>query len=345
MRKISKISLVEKKYANIFFIVFMLIMTTAVVVVFLQIRTVFENLIVRETQKRELAIGISQCEVIDSFIKGITTNIFIFSKTKAVIENDHKSTEELFNSYLAEAPFPVNGLSRLDEKGIARVYVDREKILDGRNQNFSDREYFKYTKEPENKNKIYISSAFKSRAGSSKDKFVFVTAVPIYDGNNFKGTIVLATRIDRFGKQLLTMGKVGKHMKSFLISKNGQIVAANIVDEEELKIWSRNIIREKPELDAKITGLTYVFPISIESSNEFVYSYKTIASNDLDLKLLVAHPKDRIIEDYWNINLPLFISILLVSLVGIVIGSIITIAIARAAWKEGYLKGLKKKID
>ncbi len=190
-----------------------------------------ENLLIQKTLAKQEIVAKAGSSSVENLIKSVQNQLdsFLFSFTQ-VPENapiDENITRKQFDSYMQRVQLPVNGIAVYDEKGKLKILANRQHIQKGEGEDFSQTEFIKWSKNPSNKDKVYISTPYIGTTGASIGKTIILVEEPIYFGNTYKGTIAIKLLVDEFRSSFIDSLSTDTSEESFVINNSGIVLAGN----------------------------------------------------------------------------------------------------------------------
>ena len=190
-----------------------------------------ENLLVQQNLSKQMILAKAGSLSAENLIKNVQNQLssFIFSFTdlNENINVNKKATRAEFAAYMQRAQLPVNSISMYDEVGKLSILENRNHIYTGENQDFSQTELIKWSKNPESKNKTFISTPYIGTTGASVGKIIIIIAKPIYFGSIYKGTLAVRLLVNDFRNDFITALVSGNDEDSFIVNSAGVLLAGN----------------------------------------------------------------------------------------------------------------------
>ncbi len=190
-----------------------------------------ENLLIQKTLSKQLIIANSGSSSVENLLKSIQNElssfVFSFAKISESSAIDLKSTREEFIAYMQRSQLPVNGIALYDANGALVIIENRIHIRTGEGQDFSKAEFIKYSQNPLNKGRVFISTPNIGTAGASTGKIIIIVAKPIYFGNSYKGTIAIRVLVDDFKNAFIAPLVSGTDEATFIVDSNAVLIAGN----------------------------------------------------------------------------------------------------------------------
>lgn len=271
-----------------------------------------ENLVVQKTLNKQLILAKTGSRAAENLIKNVQSDlaslIFSFAKIDEGASIDKELTRTAFATYMQRSELPVSGIALFDENGKVAILENRLHIQTGEGDDFSQAGFIKWSKNPLNKGKTFVSTPLLGTVGASKGKIILVIAEPLYFGNKFKGTLAIRLRIEDFTKAFVTSLYSDSSEDAFIVNTNGVVIAGrdtllnkNLVDYAKSKKWSQynNFISQLSlALKKNETQTIWTIQLPNEKPKEMLVGISKIdiPDTDKDLYMKVATPKDGVID-------------------------------------------------
>lgn len=328
------------KYLLFCFIIFVVFLG---LVYYLNRRVYLENFVIEKSQEKQLSIAKASAFAIEDFINIISNRLEALSKTSSVLDLNEEEIRAQFKLYLKSIRSPiVGGIVYVDKTGKGIIYENVNKDYFEKNTlNFSDREYFKWAKNPQNKNDVYISKPILSRTGASKGHSILVFAKPIYKNNVFSGILTSSFLIDNFINEYIPLLRTHESGTSFIADNEGYIIAGSFSTKEEVTYKKlKDLVTNTDGLLKQDSGSRILYSEDENLKIEEVVSFTKINfKNGNSWTLVVGTPRDYLIENFFKSNYLMFLIIVSEITVTATIILILVIILEKTAFKEGYLKG------
>lgn len=131
-----------------------------------------ENLVVQRTLNRQLVLAKAGSLAVENLLKSVQSELksFVFSFDKSHESDiiDKETTRAEFINYMQRSELPVSGIALFDENGKVSILENRQHLKEGEGEDFSKAEFIKWSKDPQNRGKVYISTPLIGTVGSSK---------------------------------------------------------------------------------------------------------------------------------------------------------------------------------
>ena len=190
-----------------------------------------ENLLVQQSLNKQMILAKAGSSSVENLVKNVQNQlssfIFSFSDPNENHSINKKVTRAAFAAYMQRSQLPVNGIAMYDEEGKLSILENRGHIYTGENQNFSQTELIKWSKDPESKNKTYISTPYIGTTGASVGKIIIIIAKPIYFGSVYKGTLAVRLLVNDFRSDFITALVSDSDEDSFIVNSAGVLLAGN----------------------------------------------------------------------------------------------------------------------
>lgn len=271
-----------------------------------------ENILIQKSLTKELILAKSGSSGVENLFKSVQNElsslIFSFVKESGNSPIDLNVTRVEFAAYIQRSQPPINGIAMYDEKGKMVILENREHIREGEGQSFSQTAYIKWSQEPTNRNKIYISTPYIGTTGSSKGKIIILVVMPIYIGDTFRGTLAVKIKINDFRTAFITPLSSDGAEDSFVLNTKGVYLAGkdsllnlDLFAYARQKNWGKSSdFRKKLQgaLNTHTTQTEWVFQSPGENPKDLLVgiSLIDIPNSDQDLYLVVTSTKDNVLS-------------------------------------------------
>ncbi|AOT69306.1 methyl-accepting chemotaxis protein [Geosporobacter ferrireducens] len=169
----------------------------------------FSTTITHSIQKQAMEIASSNAVQMDSWIQSKVSQLTeIYKEHPEFVNMDLVEIDKIL-APIRESDREVEGFTAIDKDG------DAINVFDNTIMNLSDREYFKKAKETK---ALVITDAIVSRVTGNR---CITIALPIYDGNDFKGVIFSMANIEALGNYMGNV-KIAKTDYAYLLSGAGE---------------------------------------------------------------------------------------------------------------------------
>lgn len=120
----------------------------------------------------------------------------------------------------------IGGVILTDKDGIVRL---NSNILGTKDvgQSLADREYFAWAKNQAKKGDYYVSQPVVSRTGATKGQMIVPVISPVYQNGAFSGIVAVSVKLKPLVDNFFGLMKVGKHTKTKLLSREGELIYSN----------------------------------------------------------------------------------------------------------------------
>lgn len=271
-----------------------------------------EKLLLQKTFSNQLLLTKAGSSAIENLLKNaqnqLSSFVFSFAKINESSEIDKEATRKEFIAYMKRSQLPINGIALYDEKGILNIIENRQDIRIGENQDFSNAEFIKWSKNPLNKTKSFVSTPYIGITGASVGKIILVVAKPMYFGNKYKGTLAIRILIDDLRRDFITPLSSDPEENSFIVDSNGVLIAGlpalinrNLFNYAKEQKWNQYQDFSKKlniAIHSNTIQTTWVFPSQKEKLKESLVGISRIdiPDTDKDLFLIVTTSKNEIIS-------------------------------------------------
>lgn len=270
-----------------------------------------ETLLIQRTLSKQLVLAKAGSLAVENLLKNVqselTSFIFSFDKSRDTDSIDIDSTRAEFVNYMQRSELPVSGIALFDEKGTVSILENRQHLRDGEGEDFSKAQFIKWSQDPKNKGKVYISTPLIGTVGSSKGKIIYNVAEPLYFGNKFKGTLAIRLRVEDFTKAFVSPLYSDSSEDVFVVNTSGVVIAGkdsllnkNLFDYAKSEKWPNYqdyINKLALALKKNETQTTWTSKLPNEAPREMLVGISKIdvPGTDQDLYLKVATPKEAIL--------------------------------------------------
>lgn len=271
-----------------------------------------EDLLIQRTLNKQLVLAKAGALSIENLLGNVQNELysfaFSFDKTSEAEVIDKDLTRAGLVSYIQRSQLPVSGVALFDENGKVAILENRSHIREGEGEDFSQAEFIKWSKDPLNKGKIFLSTPLLGTVGASKGKIILVMAEPIYFGNKFKGTLAIRLRVEDFTKAYVTPLASDSSEDTFIVNQNGVVIAgrdsllnANLFDYAKKLKWGgyEDFIKKLKLAFAKNEMQTaWTSQLPGEKPREMLVGISKIdiPGTDNDLYIKVATPKQGVLD-------------------------------------------------
>jgi len=269
-----------------------------------------ENILVQKTLNKQLILAKAGSFSVENLFKNVQNQLssftFSFARINESSQIDKDATRAEFIGYMQRSQLPVNGIALYDEKGILTIIENRQDIRIGENQDFSQTALIKWSKNPVNKDKTFISTPYIGTVGASAGKIIIIIAKPIYFGNVYKGTLAVRLLVNDFIDAFIYPLNISTDEDTFVLDKHGVVIAGNktltnknLFTYAQQQNWSlHEDFTNKLGLALKTnnTQTTWTFQNPKEKSKLLLVGVSKIdiPNTDKDLYMIVTTSKDGI---------------------------------------------------
>ena len=349
MIKKAILATAKLRLLKIFYLLFVFLIGTFAFFVYLKSQEASEALAISQAKSKQSIIVRSASSAIETFLKQIQYETTILGKESMSIQDPielQKTYQQFIDSF---ENTPVTGIFRLDKNGklILIFNVDRDKAGEG--EDFSDRPYFIAAQDVDNRNHVFITDPFISRAGTSKGKYILVSSYPLYNKNDFDGLLGIVILLDKLQEIYVLPLRTEKPARSFIVDSQGdvivsedtQLVGTNIFNYGQTKKWDgyeRFVQEVRRILDGSATEgssrLTFQYPEDHEP-DERLFTFRQIRAGDTQWTLFVGTKKEfaLLITNKLGYGLLFW---LITTIIVIFVSGIFFVLITHAAYREGY---------
>lgn len=269
-----------------------------------------ESLLVSKITNRQLIMAKSGSTALENLQKNIQNQLFSFKFSFAKIADDSSidisGTRAAFSSFIQRSSPPVGEIALYDSMGKLLIIENRRYNHTGENTDFSGSEFFKWSKNPLNRDKVYFSTPYKSISGATIGRNILILASPVYFGATYKGTLSIRLLIDDFQNAFITPITLDNKVDSFIIDKDFVVLAGNegllnqnLAAYAAKEKWPgyQNFTNElKKGITSNITQTTWNFKNPQEKTRTLLVGISKIdiPNTDKDLFLVVTSSKQDI---------------------------------------------------
>lgn len=281
-----------------------------------------EKLLMQRTLSKQLILAKSGSSSVENLLKNtqnqLSSFVFSFAKVNESAQIDIDVTRTEFIAYMKRSQLPINGIALYDENGILSIIENKQDIRVGENQDFSRAEFIKWSKNPLNKTKVFVSTPYIGTAGASVGKIILVVAKPVYFGNKYKGTLAIRILIDDLRREFITPLTNDPDEDSFIVNSNGIFIAGlpSLINKDlyvyaKEQKWNQSqdfSQKLRAALRNNMTQTTWVFLNPKEKPKESLVGISKIdlPDTDNDLFMIITTPKDGIISALYPIRIYAF---------------------------------------
>ncbi len=239
-----------------------------------------ESLLIKKTLTQQAVLSKAGAISIKSFLDNVEAQLFSFAVSFAKIDEsnliDKTGVRFAFQSFLARSASPISELTLYDEAGKLLIIENREHITTGEGQDFSDKDFIIWSKNPLNSNKIYISSSYTAKAGASVGQNIIVFAAPFYFGSRYKGTFTIRILLDKFQTAFINPLNPGIDENAFIVDSDGFLRAGG-----DDSLINKSLI-------------SYASNIKWKNYNDFLEKFQqSIKKNDIQTTWSFQNPKEK----------------------------------------------------
>lgn len=279
---------------------------------YLSIYRITENLLIQKTLSKQLVLAKAGSSSVENLLKSVQSelNSFVFSFDKARETDviDLSATRTEFINYMQRSQQPVNGIALFDENGKVSILENRLHIREGEGEDFSKAGFIKWSTDPKNKGKVFITTPLIGTIGSSKGKIIYNVVTPLYFGNKFKGTLAIRLRVEDFTKTFVTPLITDSsedvfivNTKSVVISGRDSLLNKNLFEFARREKWPNYkdyINKLTLALKTKETQVIWTSKLPSEKPKEMLVGISKIdiPNTDQDLYMKVATPKQGVLD-------------------------------------------------
>lgn len=339
------------------FAAFFTIVTIGVLIYWRNIKAV-EKLEILTTQQRSLILARAGSVAISDFLKERKTDLLFLSKNVEIVSMADKESIrgqlEAIVDNLADTP--VSSLVLLDKDGQAKLVVNVERDKSGEGSSRSDRDYFIWAKNPQNRDKFFIGEPLFPRGGSHQNELVFTLTTPIYYKDQFNGTLTFGFLISRFTERYVLPLRLYDETNAFITTDKGVLIGGGLKE-----LLGENLLEYAQEKkwygwESYVLSLTKGF--REEGVGEWVFddpgegrpsrrvgAFTPVKIDGTNISLFVVTPAEIATGEPWVIfsqNQKISLSIFVLALLALIFWLISFHLARRDGFLDGYGKGLEK---
>ena len=240
--------------------------------------------------------------------------VFNFAKIDENTSVDLNVTRNEFVSFISANKGLVSEIAFYDDQGNLKILENAIHNKEGEGQNFNKTEFFLWSKDPKNANRIFISSPFTGKIGSSKNKVLMIIATPVYFGSRFKGTVSIRFLLQDFSNAYIYPLSTNLFDSALIVNSDGQIIAGNtyfvnknLISYAKSKNWkqSKAFIKTFQNILKKDKAdVTWVFQYPKDVPRTYLVSSSKIdiPNTDRDLYLIVSSARSEALKPVSNLR-------------------------------------------
>ncbi len=245
---------------------------------------------------------------INSTINQLHSLVFSFTEIDENSRVDTDLTRKEFATYIKENKGPISEIAFYNEKGDLKILENAAHNKEGESHNFSQSEFFLWSKDPKNTNKVYISTPFTGKIGTSKDKVIMIIASPVYFGSQFKGTVSIRFFLQDFSNSFVYPLSTKLYENALIVNSDGLVITGNsyfvnknLIDYAKNKNWKQSkafINTFKGVLKKDRSDVTWVFQYPKDVPRNYLVSSSKIdiPNTDRDLYLIISSSRNEALK-------------------------------------------------
>lgn len=320
----NSIGKISRKQLRFFFFIFIVLTGILSSAVYLKTLENSEGVLADQDQKRLLVLARSGASSLEFFFNNIGAELKHLNSIEEIAELREPAARKILDDFIANMPkSSLIGFSRIDGKGkyIISANIEKNRIIEG--MDMSDRDYFKWAKDPSNRGKINYSIVI-SKGGIRKGKPIVTITVPSYSNNKFTGILLAVVDVEHANETFIEPLKIYKNTKVLIVDSNGNVILGDWQDKTMINSLSREegvLVRNNKNI-----------------------AYNTLSIGDQKGKIVIINEQDLVRSFLYPIASVQQIGLLLI-IIGFIGGGILFVLIDSASGKDGFLKGYKSALE
>lgn len=305
------------------------------------------------TQQRALVLARASALAIGDFLNSRKTELLVLAESPnlASLSDKAAARQQLQTLVDGLSQEPVADIVRVDKDGKLALIANKERDITGEGVDLSDREYFRWAKNPESKGKFFIGEIITPRGGAHRQEQVFNIATPVYMGKQFNGVILFGLLISQFAEKYFLPLRIHEKTQAFLVNSEGvliegepvkELLGKNLLDYAKEKKWLGwesyvETITKAPQQEG-VGEVFFTAPGEEKATRELV-AFAPVKFNEAKLGVLIANP--------WEVSLSILGDFSQNQTLGIVLlfFSLLTAGILwslslQLTWRDAFLKGI-----
>ena len=341
---------------KLYFLIFIVVAGTLASVIYLKTVSAGEAVVTLQNQERQLVLARSAAAQIEFFLEGLRRDVLRLASVEDVSAGREEEARKTLQEFIDNAPTsPLIGFARIDKSGKVIVIANKKRLRTGERKDFSYRDYFKWARDPQNRNKAYTTDPFISRVGVSQGKMVMVVAAPSYFKNEFNGVTMGAILLEKFAETFIDPIKLESKTEVLLTTRGGRVIYdrngllnQNLVDYAKSKKWQgwEEFVGEFEKIQKEEEGIgAWSFQhVGASWPETQVIAFKTIRVGDESWKLIIINHKNFVKSYMLPITSSQNLGFFLI-LFSFITGGMLFVFIDHLSHRDGYLKGYKDGLD
>ncbi len=305
------------------------------------------------TQERTLVLARASALAIGDFLNTRKTELLVLAESPNMVSLSDQAAARRQLQTLIDGlnQEPVADIVRVDKDGKLVLIANKERNVTGEGVDLSDREYFRWAKNPESKGKFFVGETITPRGGAHRQEQVFNIATPIYSGKQFNGVILFGLLTSQFAEKYFVPLRIHEKTQAFLINNEGvliegepvkELLGKNLVDYAKEKKWLGwesyvEMITKAPQQEG-VGEVFFTAPGEEKATRELV-AFAPVKFNEAKLGVLIANPWEitqSILGDFSQ-NQTLGITLLFFSL--LTVGILWSLSL-HLTWRDALLQGI-----
>lgn len=335
------------------FLIFAAGVVFIVVVAFWQIQKISERLILDQLRQQQLTLVNTAAKGIEEYLQSRSDELRAFE----TCDDLNSCADKYFQQYIKSEDRGISGIAVVNKEGKIVTILNPGNIQTGMDVDVSDRDYFQFLKNPDNRGKIYLTEPIIVRAGSYQgEPLVSLITASYTKDNSFNGLVMLGIIPQYFADNFILPMKLDTDSKTFIVNSSGKVLSNgyDVLIGQSLFDYAKDLNwPQKEDYLNKLTQLTqdkadgffdwYWVPPGSHSAAKKIVAYTPLTINGENNKwiLFVSTPDTvlykhlGLLEFYYNliliVNLGLFLVLFIIYT--------LTMNIAK---KDGYEQAYKE---
>lgn len=269
-----------------------------------------ENKTIEQINNEQIVHGKQAEDHINSFFHYFNNSLFFLANNPNIIQLDSEGIVILKDYYQTHKD-EISSVTRVDEHGIIQYSFPNESSS---GVNISSQSHVQQVMQSQNKS---ISDVFTSVQGLRSVAY----HVPVFSGENFKGSLALLIPFDTLAKKSLEKIRILDSGYAYAISKKGIVLFSPYPEQMDRSVY--DLFNSSPSVLALIekalsggAGVgTYQYNHDSLKDSEpqtFHVIYRTIEIGDQSWSILIATPEKEILNTLQNFRMELAIILIII---------------------------------
>lgn len=263
------------------------------IVLICALSTVFYLILVRgakfsyteQSLNTEQVITKAQATNISSFFSLFSDSLIVLQRT--IEGKSDKQISKLMDDFVltwAEDGL-IGGVALTDKYGVVVLNSNSLGTPDI-GDSLADRDFFDWAVNQKQGGAYYVGNHVTSRLGASKNKVIIPVAVPVFEGNEFRGVLVASVILESLTEHYLGLLRLSKFTEVYLLNESGVILfgPTKEIIEENIDILDPDFISGKSALSDIATAT------KSNSPGSFEVNYLSPVSNRRESRVLTYQP-------------------------------------------------------